>query len=72
MEPIEIDATGQRYAHTEKFVYLGRFITEIPDNSAEINWRVRLAWLCSRSTARRSATGREWDRGSRYGCSRPR
>ena len=50
-EGFEIVTAGQRYAQTEKFVYLGGTITAEADMTAEIRRRTGAAWSAFRRCA---------------------
>ena len=43
-EDLEIVATGQRYAQTQQFIYLGGIVTAEADMTAEIRCRTGAAW----------------------------
>ena len=42
---IVFNATGQQYRQTTSFTYLGGTVTETPNLSDEIDWRIRMGWM---------------------------
>ena len=44
---IAFNATGQQYRQTTSFAYLGGTVTEAPNLSDEIDWRIRTGWMGS-------------------------
>ena len=45
---VKVEAAGQKYKQTDRFVYLGAVVTENADMNAEIRNRTSKAWLCFR------------------------
>ena len=42
---IALNATGQQYRQTTSFTYHGGTVTEAPNLSDEIDWRIRTGWM---------------------------
>ena len=49
---IAFNATGQQYRQTTSFTYLGGTVTEAPNLSDEIDWRIRTGWMGFKSYKR--------------------
>ncbi|CAB1104076.1 unnamed protein product [Ectocarpus sp. CCAP 1310/34] len=52
LPPLTIEATGQKYAQTTEFRYLGGLVNEHGDLTREINYRSRGVWACLRRYGR--------------------
>ena len=50
--PLVIEATGQKYAQTAQFRFLGDLVNEGGELTQEINHRSKAAWACMRKFSR--------------------
>ena len=44
--PLVVEAVGQRYMQTMRFLYLGGLVDASADSMPEMKRRIRLAWAC--------------------------